>query len=63
MALTPSELRRRKMNLLMAMSYAAFASTKASAETPATSVQIEILTRDASTILTRSGATIIARTS
>lgn len=60
MALTPSELRRRKMNLLMAMSYAAFASTKA--ETPATSVQIEILTRDASTILTRSGDTIIART-
>ena len=28
MALTPSELRRRKMNLLMAMSYAAYASTK-----------------------------------
>jgi hypothetical protein len=34
MALTPSELRRRKMNLLMAMSYAAFASTKASTWSP-----------------------------
>ena len=34
MALTPSELRRRKMNLLMAMSYAAFASSKASAWSP-----------------------------
>ena len=63
MALTPSELRRRKMNLLMAMSYAAYASSKTAAETPATSAQIEILTRDASTILTRSGDTIIARTS
>jgi hypothetical protein len=34
MALTPSDLRRRKMNLLMAMSYAAFASSKASAWSP-----------------------------
>ena len=34
MALTPSDLRRRKMNLLMAMSYAAFASTKASTWSP-----------------------------
>jgi hypothetical protein len=34
MALTPSELRRRKMNLLMAMSYAAYASTKASTWSP-----------------------------
>lgn len=59
MALTPAQIRRRKMNMLMAMSYAAFngSRTTSTASVPT----LALSERDADYILDRAGDYIQTR--